>query len=54
MAILCLKKGTVSVNLSNPPRKDGEAGFTTVPLKPVSDNIHHEPESISTIILHNA
>ena len=30
-------KRTVSVNSSNPPSKDGNARFTTVPLKPLSD-----------------
>ena len=30
-------KGTVSVISSDPPWKDGNARFTTVPLKPKSD-----------------
>ena len=30
-------KGTLIVVLSDPPCKDGNARFTTVPLKPLSD-----------------
>ena len=32
-------KGTVSVISSDPPCKDGNARFTTVPLKALSDQI---------------
>ena len=32
-------KETVSVILSDPPCKDGNAGFTTVPLKVLSDHV---------------
>ena len=32
-------KGTVSVVLSDPPCKDGNAWFTTVPLKALSDQV---------------
>ena len=32
-------KGTVSAILSDPPCKDGNAGFTTLPLKALSDQI---------------
>ena len=31
-------KGTVSVILGDPPRKDGNARFTTIPLKPLPDH----------------
>ena len=35
--LFCFLNWTVSINLIDPPCKDGNARFTTIPLKPVSD-----------------
>ena len=37
MLYTCTLKGTVSVILDDPPCKDGNARFTTIPLKPLCD-----------------